>query len=98
MNSPFFGYVYLVLGGIGTILQLFPESMYKKMIIRSRRVRDTKEYIKRSKITGILIGILAILTGIVILVKRFEYFPIFNFLILLTTLIGDYFTDKLLIK
>ncbi|GAA0718967.1 hypothetical protein GCM10008905_06350 [Clostridium malenominatum] len=72
--------------------------MYKKMTIRSRRVKDTEEYIKRSKIIGILIGVLAILTGIVILVKGGKYFPIFNFLILSTILIGGYFRDKLLIK
>ncbi|WP_315120774.1 hypothetical protein [uncultured Clostridium sp.] len=98
MNSSFWGYIYLVLGGISIILELFPENMYKKMFIRSRRVKDTKEYIKRSKIIGALTGVLLILTGIVILVKGSEYFPIFNLLILLTILIGDYFRDKLLIK
>ena len=98
MNSTSFAYVYLVLGGIAIILELLPENIYKKMIIRSHRVKDTEEYIKRSKITGIVTGVLALLTGIVILVKGFEYFTIFNSIMLITIFIGGYFRDKLLIK
>ncbi|MBM7872063.1 cytochrome c biogenesis factor [Clostridium pascui] len=98
MNSTSFAYVYLVLGGIAIILELLPENIYKKMTIRSHRAKDTEEYIKRSKITGILTGVLAILTGSVILVKGFKYSPIFNSIMLLTISIGGYFRNKLLIR
>lgn len=99
MDSSPFGYVYLLLGCLSIIIVIFlPNAMMVKIIIRSKKVLNTQEYIKRHKILTILAGIYAIFVGFVFLKKGFRYASIFNLPLLLIVFVGAHFRDKLLVK
>lgn len=99
MVSLFFGYVYLLFGCLSIIMGIFiPNSMVGKIIIRSRKVLNTEEYIKIHKITNILAGIFAIFMGFIILKKGFGYTAILNLPFLLIIFVGGHYRDKLLVK
>jgi uncharacterized membrane protein YqaE (UPF0057 family) len=99
MDSSPFGYVYLLLGCLSIIIAIFlPNAMVEKMIIRSKKVLNTEEYIKRHKILSILAGIFAIFVGFIFLKKGFRYASTFNLPLLLIVFVGCYFRDKLLLK
>lgn len=98
MISSLLGYLYLLTGCLSIIGALMPDRMVVRIIIRSKKVLNTEEYIKRYKIVGALVGLFALFIGLIIFKKGFSYASILILPFLLIIFVGVYFRDKLLIK